>query len=118
MTTATNMNKIDSSIKIFDLIDTHKMSLHEILEQTDYTIETAYSGVVAVILTLSLAHQISEAYGQNEHVRAIEAKLIDIYADWIEISGGKLPISDIEKHPQDFLKAIEELKFRVSKQKR
>lgn len=116
--TPTNSEKVDlSTLRIFDMVDGHNMTLYEIFQQTDYTAERAYPEVVSLILTLSLACQIASAYGPQEHVQAIKDKITELYAEWIEVSGGKLPIADIEKHPMAFHKALEEMRHRLNGQK-
>lgn len=107
-----------SNEKIIDLVEKHNLSLYEIFEKTDYTPEKAYPEVVALILSLSIALQIATAYGRSNHVGGIKDKIIEIYADWIELSNGKFPISKIEENPEAFQKAIVELKSRVSKRHR
>jgi hypothetical protein len=116
--TPTNADELDlSNLGIFDMVDKLGMTLYDIFQKTDYTPEKAYPEVVSLILTLSLACQIANAYGNKFHVQAIKDKITEIYVEWIEVSGGKLPISDIEKHPADFKKAVEEMKRRVSKKR-
>ena len=105
-----------SQEKIIDLVEKYNLSICQIFEQTDYTPERAYPEVVALVLSLGIALQIATAYGKTDHVRALENKIVEIYADWIEVSGGKMPICNIEKDKVAFSKAIEELKTRISKQ--
>jgi hypothetical protein len=117
--TLTDATEVDlKTLKIFDMVDKYNMSLIEIFQKTDYTVETAYSEVVALILVLSLTCQISEAYGFKDRVLGIQDKITELYIDWIELSGGKFPISEIEQHPEYFKDAIEEMKRRLSKQKK
>ena len=115
MTTPTKTNISDQ--KIIDLVKEHDMTIFEIFEKTDYTVKKAYPEVVALILSLGIAVQIATSYGKSEHVRAIKEKIIEIYADWIEVSNGKMPICDIEKDPDAFADAIIELKYRLGKKR-
>lgn len=104
-----------SGQKIIDLVEKYNLSIYDIFQNSDYTPERAYPEVVALILSLGIALQIAIAYGRSDHIRALKDKIVEIYVDWIEVSGGKLPLCDIEKNPEAFKQAIKELKSRISK---
>ena len=103
-----------SKVKIIDLVEQYNMTIYDIFQKTDYTVERAYPQVVAFILSLGIAYQIAASYGVSDHVRIIKEKIVEVYADWIEVSGGKLPICDIED-TEYFEQAIAELKYRINK---